>query len=235
MLLLSVFSTAYSQQYWQQNDKKQWQPILNENGASGNQQNTESSQQQQQQGGNNNSNGLGTLIGSIVNQGYDQQQQTAQQPQPTQPAPQQQQQQQQQPQKPNGQSQSLIQLPVYPGAIAVPQPHPVPIAVQVAHPVPIVPVPIAPFPIQQPGVSSLGEPIIENLIGGVPFDCRGKPTGHIRDHRFCDIFHACVFGSQRKTYACPFVGERTYFDEVTKRCEFYRHNPLGCALNAYYH
>ena len=74
-----------------------------------------------------------------------------------------------------------------------------------------------PFAIQQPGISNTGEAIIENLVGGIPFDCRGRPTGHFRDTRFCDIFHACVFGSQRKTYACPIVGERTYYDEITRR------------------
>ena len=94
----------------------------------------------------------------------------------------------------------------------------------------IQPVPVGAFPIQQPVVSTQGEIIIENTIGGIPFDCRGRPTGHWRDTRFCDIFHACVHGYQRKTYACPIVGERTYFDEVTKRCEFVSRNPLVCSV-----
>ena len=58
------------------------------------------------------------------------------------------------------------------------------------------------------------EPVFMLII---PFNCLGRPTGHYRDSRFADIFHACVYGSQRKTYACPIVGERTYFDEITKR------------------
>jgi hypothetical protein len=64
---------------------------------------------------------------------------------------------------------------------------------------------------------NLGEIVIENLVGGVLFECSNLPTGHYRDGRYCDIFHACVYGQQRKTYACPIVGERTYFDELTNR------------------
>ena len=88
---------------------------------------------------------------------------------------------------------------------------------------------VAPFTIQKPVLSYTGEVIIENTIGGIPFDCRFKPTGHWRDGYFCDIFHACVHGYQRKTYACPIVGERTYFDELTQRCEFVSLNPAICA------
>ncbi len=88
---------------------------------------------------------------------------------------------------------------------------------------------VAPFPIQTPVLSWTGEVIIENTIGGIPFDCRFRPTGHWRDSYFCDIFHACVHGQQRKTYACPIVGERTYFDEITQRCEFVHLNPAICA------
>ena len=177
-----------------------------------------------------NSNGLGTLIGSIVNQYAP--------PKPT-----------------YNQPQSLIQLPSYPHPapapypapapapgpypapvpVPVPAPYPAPAPAPYPVPVPVPIVPLAPYAIQQPGISSYGEPIIENLIGGIPFDCRGLPTGPVRDNRFCDIFHACVFGQQRKTYACPFVGERTYFEPATQRCEFIRKNPLGCASNAYYH
>lgn len=109
------------------------------------------------------------------------------------------------------------------------------------HPVPIFfkPAPLSPeyrpYIIQQQTYTNTGELIIENLIGGVPFDCTYKPTGHWRDGQYCDIFHACVFGQQRKSYACPFVGERTYFDEVSRRCEFARLNPNACASNLFYY
>ena len=88
---------------------------------------------------------------------------------------------------------------------------------------------VAPFAIQQPVLSYTGEVIVENTIGGISFDCRFRPTGHWRDNQFCDVFHACVHGYQRKTYSCPIVGERTYFDEVTQRCEFVHLNPQVCA------
>ena len=120
---------------------------------------------------------------------------------------------------------------VLPLPVAPPPPPAVAIAVPVPPPVPVVPV--GAFPIQQPVISSQGDVIIENTIGGIPFDCRGRPTGHWRDTRFCDIFHACVHGYQRKTYACPIVGERTYFDEITKKCEFVSRNPAGCAVNVF--
>ncbi|RNA44678.1 hypothetical protein BpHYR1_003245, partial [Brachionus plicatilis] len=84
-----------------------------------------------------------------------------------------------------------------------------------------------PYPIRQPTITNNGETIIENLIGGIVFNCQGKPTGHHRDTKFCDVFHACVFGQQKKTYSCPFVGENTYFDDVTRRCEFIRNNPVA--------
>lgn len=120
----------------------------------------------------------------------------------------------------------------------VPAPHPVPVGPPAGY-IPNLPVPVLPpgavYPIQQPTITNTGETIIENLIGGIPFDCRGKPTGHWRDHRFCDVFHACVFGIQRKTYSCPFVGERTYFDEISRRCEFVNKGQGGCSINAYYH
>lgn len=91
------------------------------------------------------------------------------------------------------------------------------------------------YPIHQPTITNTGETIIENLVGGIPFDCRGRSTGHWRDNKYCDIFHACVYGIQRKTYVCPYVGERTYFDETTRRCEFVYRNPHGCGSNSYYH
>ncbi|CAF0988220.1 unnamed protein product [Brachionus calyciflorus] len=91
-----------------------------------------------------------------------------------------------------------------------------------------------PFPIQQQTITNTGEKIVENLIGGIQFDCATRPTGHWRDGKFCDIFHACVHGQQRKTYVCPIVGERTYFDEVTKRCEFLNQNQSACTTNSFY-
>ncbi len=57
----------------------------------------------------------------------------------------------------------------------------------------------------------------EELVSGIPFDCRNKANGHWRDGKFCDVFHACISGEQRKTYSCPQTGDRTYFDEITKR------------------
>lgn len=90
-----------------------------------------------------------------------------------------------------------------------------------------------PYPIRQPTITNNGETIVENLIGGIVFNCQGKPTGHHRDAKYCDVFHACVFGQQRKTYSCPYVGENTYFDDITRRCEFVRNNPAGCSSNAY--
>ncbi len=76
---------------------------------------------------------------------------------------------------------------------------------------------IVPFTIQQPVLSHTGEIIIENTLGGVDFDCSYLPSGHFRDNQFCDVYHACVHGFHRKTYTCPIVGKRTYFDEITQR------------------
>lgn len=113
---------------------------------------------------------------------------------------------------------------------------PVPVATPVfAKPsIPALPVP-KPFQIQQPTIGIDGQVIIENLLGGVPFNCWGRPSGHYRDNYFCDVFHACVHGYQRKTYSCPFVGEVQYFDEMTQRCEFIRKNPFGCSSKFFYH
>ena len=116
---------------------------------------------------------------------------------------------------------------VYPQPAPLPVPVPAPLPVHIPVPVPV-PAPLPPhpihgvrpggFPIQQPTITNTGETIIETLVGGIPFDCSGRPSGHWRDGKFCDIFHACVFGYQRKTYACPFsYGERTYFSEITRR------------------
>lgn len=89
------------------------------------------------------------------------------------------------------------------------------------------------FPIQKPVLSYTGEIIIENTVGGLDFDCRGLPTGHWRDPNFCDVFHACVYGYHRKSYTCPIVGLRTYFDEMTQKCEFVLTHPGACSLNRY--
>jgi hypothetical protein len=75
----------------------------------------------------------------------------------------------------------------------------------------------------------------ENLITGIQFDCQSRTTGHWRDGRYCDVFHACVYGQQKKTYSCPYVGERSYYDEGLKRCEFISKNPSGCHGSNYYH
>ncbi len=57
----------------------------------------------------------------------------------------------------------------------------------------------------------------EELISGIKFDCRSKSNGHWRDHRYCDVFHACISSEQKKTYSCAQLGERIYFNETTKR------------------
>ena len=57
----------------------------------------------------------------------------------------------------------------------------------------------------------------EELVTGIPFDCRRKSNGHWKDTRYCDVFHACIGGEQKKTYSCAQLGERIYFDETTKR------------------
>ena len=54
-------------------------------------------------------------------------------------------------------------------------------------------------------------------MGGISFDCSYLPSGHFRDDRLCDIYHACVHGFHRKTYLCPYMGEHTYFDEITQK------------------
>lgn len=51
----------------------------------------------------------------------------------------------------------------------------------------------------------------------VPFDCKGRIDGHWRDVRYCDVFHACLAGEQKRSYACNQVGERFYFDDATQK------------------
>ncbi|RNA07289.1 hypothetical protein BpHYR1_033795 [Brachionus plicatilis] len=111
---------------------------------------------------------------------------------------------------------------------------PAPIQVPVQLPVESRPAQNGPFSIQQPTITQNGETIVENLIGGLDFNCQGRATGHFRDVKFCDVFHACVFGKRKKTYACPFVGEAQYFDDANRRCEFVRYNPQACELNEFY-
>jgi hypothetical protein len=74
----------------------------------------------------------------------------------------------------------------------------------------------------------------ENLIQGIVFDCTSKPTGPNRDTKYCDIFHACVFGKQAKTYACSQAGGASYYDEYLQRCEFVAVNPNGCPSKTFY-
>ncbi|CAF0749609.1 unnamed protein product [Brachionus calyciflorus] len=74
----------------------------------------------------------------------------------------------------------------------------------------------------------------EELIMGIPFDCRGRSNGHWRDGKFCDVYHACLNNEQKKTYSCAQLGEKTYYDEETKRCEFLKNNPLGCPSNSFF-
>ncbi|RNA20523.1 chitin binding peritrophin, partial [Brachionus plicatilis] len=74
----------------------------------------------------------------------------------------------------------------------------------------------------------------EELVVGIAFDCRGRPNGHWRDGQFCDVFHACINNEQKKTYTCAQLGEKTYFDEETRRCEFAKHKPLACPTNRYF-
>ena len=199
-LVVLLINVDFSHQQFWKNDKvvKQWQQLLPQNGAgnvesNANKQQESAAQQQQQQQGS-------------------QQQQVAGQSQYME-------------REPQPQFGSYLP-PSYPGVqVLPPQPQPGPAPLPygpIVPPVgpavgPAVIVPSGPFAIQQPAIGATGEIIIENLVGGIPFNCLGRPTGHYRDSRFADIFHACVYGSQRKTYACPIVGERTYFDEITRR------------------
>jgi hypothetical protein len=54
-------------------------------------------------------------------------------------------------------------------------------------------------------------------VKNVPFDCKGRLDGHWRDVRYCDVFHACIAGEQKRSYACFQVGERFFFDDVTQK------------------
>ena len=74
----------------------------------------------------------------------------------------------------------------------------------------------------------------QQVLTNVPFDCKGRLDGFWRDTRYCDVFHACVAGEQKRSYGCPQVGERFYFDDQTQRCEFASQNAGGCSANQYY-
>ncbi|CAF0933581.1 unnamed protein product [Didymodactylos carnosus] len=74
----------------------------------------------------------------------------------------------------------------------------------------------------------------QKVVVNVQFDCKGRIDGHWRDTRYCDVFHACIAGEQRRSYGCNQVAERFFFDDVTQRCEFTSQNPNGCQANQYY-
>lgn len=57
----------------------------------------------------------------------------------------------------------------------------------------------------------------QKVITNVPFDCKGRIDGHWRDARYCDIFHACLAGEQKRSYGCNQVGERFYFDDASQK------------------
>lgn len=57
----------------------------------------------------------------------------------------------------------------------------------------------------------------QKLILNVPFDCKGRIDGHWRDSRYCDVFHACLAGEQKRSYGCNQVGERFYFDDASQK------------------
>ena len=57
----------------------------------------------------------------------------------------------------------------------------------------------------------------QKVVIDVPFDCKGRIDGHWRDTRYCDVFHACIAGEQRRSYGCNQIGERFYFDDALQR------------------
>jgi hypothetical protein len=67
------------------------------------------------------------------------------------------------------------------------------------------------------GGNGVVAPVTENLLTGIQFDCTNKPTGPNKDPNYCDVFHACVYGKQQKTYGCPQVGDRFYYDASTQK------------------
>ncbi len=57
----------------------------------------------------------------------------------------------------------------------------------------------------------------QQVLTNIPFECKGQKDGFWRDLRYCDVFHACVAGEQKRSYGCPQVGERFYFDDNTQK------------------
>lgn len=57
----------------------------------------------------------------------------------------------------------------------------------------------------------------QKVVVNVPFDCKGRLDGHWRDIRYCDIFHACLAGEQKRSYGCNQIGEKFYFDDSTQK------------------
>lgn len=57
----------------------------------------------------------------------------------------------------------------------------------------------------------------QKVVVDVPYDCRGRVDGHWRDQRYCDVFHACIAGEQKRSYGCNQIGERFYFDDVSQK------------------
>ncbi|CAF3242334.1 unnamed protein product [Rotaria sp. Silwood2] len=74
----------------------------------------------------------------------------------------------------------------------------------------------------------------QKVIVNVPFDCKGHIDGHWRDLRYCDVFHACLAGEQKRSYGCNQIGERFYFDDTSQKCEFASRNLNGCQSNQYF-
>lgn len=62
-------------------------------------------------------------------------------------------------------------------------------------------------------------PVVVNDLQSIKFDCTGKPTGPNKDPKYCDVYHACVFGKQSKVYACDQIGDRFYYDEHLQRLD----------------
>ena len=57
----------------------------------------------------------------------------------------------------------------------------------------------------------------QKVIVNVPFDCKGRIDGHWRDVRYCDVFHACIAGEQKRSYGCNQISERFYFDDASQK------------------
>ncbi|CAF1120672.1 unnamed protein product [Rotaria sordida] len=74
----------------------------------------------------------------------------------------------------------------------------------------------------------------QQVLTDIPFDCKGRLDGFWSDLRYCDVFHACIAGEQKRSYGCPQVGERFYFDEKTQICDFASNKTGGCPTNEYY-